>query len=62
MQFVAAHPIHSAVGVYYEPEHPESAVLIRGPVEMASRLFDIGWLCCNGWRDMVDMDNAGQGG
>jgi hypothetical protein len=36
--FIAEHPIHSAVDVYYDPEHPESAVLIRGPDELGNRI------------------------
>jgi hypothetical protein len=37
-EFVAAHPVHSAVNVYYDPERPGNAVLIRGPDEFANRL------------------------
>ena len=36
-QFVAEHPVNSAVEVYYDPEHPENAVLIRGPDEFGNR-------------------------
>ena len=37
-EFVAAHPVHSAVEVFYDPEHPENAVLVRGPDELGNRL------------------------
>ena len=29
--FVAIHPVRAAVDVFYDPEHPENAVLIPGP-------------------------------
>lgn len=32
-QFVDAHPVRSTVDVYYDPQHPENAVLIPGPDE-----------------------------
>jgi hypothetical protein len=37
-EFVAEHPVHSAVTVYYDPQHPENAVLVRGPDAFANRL------------------------
>ena len=37
--FVIAHPLHSAVDVYYEPAHPGNAVLIPGADEFGNRLF-----------------------
>jgi hypothetical protein len=36
--FVAAHPVHSAVDVYYEPQRPENAVLVPGPDEVRNRI------------------------
>jgi len=36
--FVAAHPVRSAVDVYYDPLHPENAVLIPGPDEAGNHL------------------------
>jgi len=35
--FVATHPVHSTAEVYYDPEHPENAVLIPGPDEAGNR-------------------------
>ena len=37
--FVTAHPVHSAVDVYYDPAHPEDAVLVPGADEFGNRLF-----------------------
>ncbi len=36
--FVAAHPIRSAVDVYYDPEHPENCALIPGADESGNRI------------------------
>jgi hypothetical protein len=35
--FAADHPVRSAVDVYYDPEHPESAVLVPGANEDGNR-------------------------
>lgn len=37
--FVIAHPVNSTVNVYYDPQHPENAVLIPGPDEAGNRRF-----------------------
>jgi hypothetical protein len=37
--FVAAHPVHSPVDVYYNPAHPENAALIPGADEWRNRLY-----------------------
>ncbi len=38
-EFVRAHPAQSETDVYYDPQHPESAVLIPGPDEVRNRTF-----------------------
>jgi Protein of unknown function (DUF3592) len=37
--FAAAHPVGSRVSVYYEPQHPDNAVLLPGPDEPGNRKF-----------------------
>ncbi len=38
-EFVSAHPVHSTVDVYYNPQQPDIAVLIPGPDELGKRIF-----------------------
>jgi hypothetical protein len=38
-EFVRAHPVKSPTEVYYDPQHPETAVLIPGPDEAGNRTF-----------------------
>ena len=37
--FVAAHAVHSFVDVYYDPQHPEHAVIILGADESGNRFY-----------------------
>ena len=47
--FAAAHPVGSHVYVYYEPEHPDNAVLLPGPDEVGNRKFMLcGYIALSG--------------
>ena len=55
--FAAAHPVGLQVTVYYESQHPDHAVLIRGPDEVGNRKFmDCGYIALFGGVLLVAMN------